>query len=135
MNNKLYQPVWDKFLPVIAMKLKRAIRNHESEYLAMDQLDFEKAGQSKRSNYIFNLELNEGRIINSKTTSGIGIDFARALKEYPPIYEMIKEGVFVFSFNSKYVLSLAEKPRAESLTVKEKTTEENPVENSGTPSP
>ena len=112
MNNKLYQPVWDKFLPVIAMKLKSAIKKQESEYLAMDQLDFEKAGQSKRSNYLFNLELNEGRIINSKTTSGIGIDFARALKEYPPIYEMIKGGVFVFTFNSKYVLSLSQKPRA-----------------------
>jgi hypothetical protein len=112
MNYKLYQPVWDKFLPVIAMKLKSAIKKQESEYLVMDQLDFQKAGHSKRSNYLFNLELNEGRIINSKSTSGIGIDFARALKEYPPIYEMIKVGVFVFSFNSKYVLSLAQKPRS-----------------------
>ena len=111
MNSKLYQPVWDKFLPVIAMKLKSAIRKQESEYLVMDQLDFQKAGHNKRSNYLFNLELNEGRIINSKNTSGIGIDFARALKEYAPIYEMIKGGVFVFSFNSKYVLSLAQKPR------------------------
>jgi len=111
MSYKIYQPVWDKFLPVIAMKLKSAIRKQESEFLVLDQLDFQKAGHNKRSNYLFSLELNEGRIINSKTTSGIGIDFARALKEYAPIYEMIKGGVFVFSFNSKYVLTLAQKIR------------------------
>jgi hypothetical protein len=116
MNNKLYQAVWDKFLPVIAMKLKSAIKKQESEFLVMDQLDFEKAGQSKRSNYLFHLELNEGRIINSKSTTGIGIDFARALKEYQPIYEMIKGGVFIFSFNSKYVLSVSQKQVVVSTT-------------------
>jgi hypothetical protein len=109
MTDKLYQPVWDKFLPVIAMKLKSALRKQESEFLVMDQLDFEKASQRKRLSYQFHLELNEGRVVKSKNTTAVGIDFARALKDYPPVFELLKMGVFIFAFNNKYVLSLMPK--------------------------
>ena len=105
----LYQKVWDKFLPVIAMKLKSALRKQETEYLVIDQVDFEKAGYRKKQNYQFHLEMNEGRVLKSNKTSTVGIDFARAMKEYPPVYDIIKNGIFVFTFNSKFVLSIESK--------------------------
>ncbi len=111
-TNNLYQPVWDKFLPVIAMKLKSALKKQEPEYLVMDQLDFEKASHRKNSKYQFHLELNEGRIIRSKDTSAVGLDFARALKDNALIYSLIKDGIFIFALNNKFVLSLAPKLKA-----------------------
>src|SRR5689334_2938250 len=111
MNKNPYQAVWDKFLPVIAMKLRSVIKNSDSEYIPMNQLDFEKVSQHKKSNYQFYVELNEGRLMKSKSAKAVAVDFARALREYPPVYEMIKSGVFIFSLNSKFVLSLGHQPK------------------------
>ena len=105
----LYQSVWDKFLPVILLKLKSALKKQESEFLVMDKLDFEKASHKKNSSYMFRLELNEGRVLKSKDTSSVGMDFARALKENEIIFSLIKDGSFVFSLNNKFVLSIVPK--------------------------
>jgi hypothetical protein len=118
MSN-LYQSVWDKFLPVIHLKLKSALKKQESEFLVMDKLDFEKASHRKNSSYTFHLELNEGRVLKSKETSSVGIDFARALKENEILFSLVKQGGIVFSLNNKFVLS---------IVPKFKTPEEAPAE-------
>ena len=102
----LYRPVWEKFFPVIHLKLKSALRKQESEFLVMDRLDFEKASRHKNSNFMFRVELNEGRILKSKTTSAVGIEFARALKDSEVLFALIKELSIVFSLNNKFVLSI-----------------------------
>ena len=105
----LYQTVWDKFFPVILMKLKSALKKQESEFLVMDKLDFEKASHRKNSSYVFHLEMNEGRILKSKGTSSVGIDFARAIKENETLFALVKQGGIVFSLSNKFVLSIIPK--------------------------
>src|SRR6185295_11667562 len=100
---KIYQSVWNKFLPVIAMKLRSAIKQGEMQSFAMDKIDFEKASNRKNCKYQFDLELNEGRTLRSKTTASIGLDFARALNEYEPTKELIKSGNFKFALSSKFI--------------------------------
>lgn len=107
--NNLYQSVWDKFFPVILLKLKSALKKQESEFLVMDKLDFEKASHRKNSSYMFHLEMNEGRVLKSKDTSSVGMDFARALKENETIFNIVKHGGIVFNLNNKFVLSIAPK--------------------------
>jgi hypothetical protein len=107
-NLKTYQLVWNKFLPVIAMKLKTAVKQGEMQLLEMDKVDFEKAGSSKNSKYQFDLEMNEGRTIRSRTASGIALDFSRALMEFESTKELVKTGNFKFNLNSKFVLSMSE---------------------------
>jgi hypothetical protein len=107
-NLKIYQSVWNKFLPVIAMKLRTAVKQGELQKLDMDKLDFEKASNRKNCKYQFDLELNEGRTLRSKTTATIGLDFARALNEYEPTRDLIKAGIFKFNLSSKLILSISQ---------------------------
>src|SRR5262249_19221640 len=98
--------VWKKFLPVIAIKIKSAVKNGDKQQVAMDKLDFEKASSSKNRKYQFDLELMEGRTVKSKQTSTVGHDFARALNDYELIKEIIRTNNFKFNLDSKFVLTI-----------------------------
>lgn len=102
----IYQPIWDKFLPVILLKLKTALKKGEVQVLEMDKLDFERASDRKNGKYNFDLEMNEGRALRSKQTSAVGLDFARALNENMATKELIKNGRFKFTLSTKFVLSV-----------------------------
>ena len=102
----LYQPVWKKYFPVIAIKLKKAIRNNAAEELLMDRLDFEKAANKKNSAYQFSFELNEGLLLNSTKVSAPGRDFAKALNDHDVLKELVKIGSFKFSMGSKFILTI-----------------------------
>ena len=102
----VYQPVWKKFLPVIAIKIKSAVKKGEKQQVAMDRLDFEKASTSKNRKYQFDLELNEGRTLKSKQTPTIAHDFARALNEHEITKEIIRTRNFRFNLDSKFVLNI-----------------------------
>jgi hypothetical protein len=102
----VYQPVWKKFLPVITIKIKSSIKKGEKQQVAMDRLDFEKASPNKNRKYQFDLELNEGRTLKSKTTSAIAHDFARALNDYEATKEIIRTRNFKFNLDSKFILNI-----------------------------
>ncbi|HLG33546.1 MAG TPA: hypothetical protein VI757_01590 [Bacteroidia bacterium] len=107
MNDfNIYQPVWNKYMPVISMKLRSAVKKNELQKLGMDRIDFENAASRKNAKYQFNLEMREGRAISHKNNSPIALDFARALNENNSINSLIKTGHFVFTMDSKFVLSI-----------------------------
>ncbi len=108
-----YQPVWKKFLPVIAIKIKSAVKNGGQQTVAMDKLDFEKASSSKNRKYQFNLELNEGRTLKSRKAPTIANDFARALNDYEITKEIIRTGNFSFTLDSKFILTIFLKKQEE----------------------
>src|SRR5690349_7959355 len=101
-----YQPVWKKFLPVIVIKIKSAVKNGTQQQVPMDRLDFEKASNSKNRKYQFDLELNEGRTLRSKQTPTIAHDFARALNDHEITKEIIRTRNFRFKLDSKFVLNI-----------------------------
>ena len=102
----MYQYVWNKFLPVIALKLKTAMKKREPQQLEIDKLDFERASDKKNAKYQFKLEMNEGRTIRSKDNSAIALDFARALNEFDVTKEILKTGIFRFNMNTKFILTI-----------------------------
>ena len=106
---KLYQTVWNKFLPLVSMKLKAAVKKAEIQSIGMDKIDFEKASHRKNCKYQFSLEINEGLVVSRKTTSAIALDFARALSENEITKELIKSGNYKFNLNSKFILSIEAK--------------------------
>ena len=103
---KIYQPVWNKYMPVISMKLRTAIKKNELQKLSMDKIDFENAGSRKNAKYRFNLEMREGRAISDKNNSAIALDFASALNENEAIKSLINSNHLKFSLDSKFVLSI-----------------------------
>jgi hypothetical protein len=101
-----YQPVWKKFLPVIVIKIKSAVKNGTKQQVPMDRLDFEKASSSKNRKYQFDLELNEGRTLRGKQTPTIAHDFARALNDHEVVKEIIRTRNFRFNLDSKFILNI-----------------------------
>lgn len=106
-NINVYQSVWNKFLPLITLKVKTAIKSGEVQNIAMDKIDFERASDKKNSKFQFDLEMNEGRSQKTKKTSSIALDFARALNENETAKELLKIGNFKFVLNNKFIMSIA----------------------------
>jgi len=106
-NINIYQSVWNKFLPLITLKVKAAIRIGEVQTIEMDKIDFERASDKKNSKFPFDLEMNEGRSQKSKKTSAIALDFARALNENDTAKDLLKVGNFKFVLNNKFVMSIS----------------------------
>jgi len=101
-----YQRVWNKYLPVIVMKMKVAAKNNQQQELVLDRFDFENAGVKKTTTLKFSLELKEGRAMHSHTNTAIARDFALAMNEHEVAKDMLKSGNFNFSFNSKFILTI-----------------------------
>lgn len=106
-NINIYQSVWNKFLPLITLKVKSAIRSGEVQTIEMDKIDFERASDKKNSKFPFDLEMNEGRSQKSKKTSAIALDFARALNENDTAKDLLKVGNFKFVLSNKFVMSIS----------------------------
>ncbi len=106
-NINVYQSVWNKFLPLITLKVKSAIKNGEVQTIEMDKIDFERASDKKNSKFPFDLEMNEGRSQKTKKTSAIALDFARALNENDVAKDLLKIGNFKFVLNNKFVMSIS----------------------------
>ena len=106
-NINIYQSVWNKFLPLITLKIKSAIRSGEVQTIEMDKIDFERASDKKNSKFPFDLEMNQGRSQKNKKTSAIALDYARALNENDTAKELLKVGNFKFVLSNKFVMSIA----------------------------
>ena len=105
-DTKMYQQVWNKYFPVIILKIKSAIKKNEMQHLGIDKIDFENASTRKSVKFQFNLEMKEGRTLTNKNNSAVARDFARALNEYEITKELIRTGHFKFIMNNKFVLSI-----------------------------
>jgi hypothetical protein len=101
-----YQRVWNKYLPVIVMKLRTAVKSNEPQALNLDKYDFENAGVRKNAAFKFNLELKEGRAINNSNGTAMARDFALAMNEHEVAKDMIKTGHFTFSMGNKFILTI-----------------------------
>lgn len=112
---KIYQTVWNKFLPLISLKLKAAVKKAEPQSIGMDKIDFEKASHRKNCKYQFDVEINEGLVLRRKTTSAVGLDLARALSENEVTREILKTGNYKFNLNNKFILSIEAKLAAEAV--------------------
>lgn len=105
-NSKIYQSVWNKYLPVIILKLKSAINKNELQQFGMDRIDFENASSRKNVKFQFTLEMKEGRTLLNKNNSSVATDFARALNDQEITKELIKKGHFKFIMDNKFILSI-----------------------------
>ena len=106
---EIYQAVWKKYLPVIAMKLKQVIRNNESTHVGMYQFEFHSTGKKKKVGYQFDLEINKGRVINDISGSAVAKQLSETLRQDPVVRPLLNSGHFLFSLNSDYILTIQKK--------------------------
>ena len=100
-----YQKVWNKYLPVIILKLRNAIKSNEAQTLNIDKYDFEDAGR-KTAAYKFNVEMKEGRALYDRSVPAIARDFAKVITEDTVAKEIVRTGHFSFNMNNKFALTI-----------------------------
>ncbi|MFL5740149.1 MAG: hypothetical protein ACJ75B_08020 [Flavisolibacter sp.] len=100
----MYNATWKKYLPVIRILLKSAVREPQS--LQLNVSDFEKIGPQKKTGFNFALKFTKGRVDNLATLSNTAKELAGVLLQEPQINELLQLREYVLTMNSKYVLGI-----------------------------
>ena len=92
----IYTQVWNKYLPVIRILLKRSASAEQS--MGLNRIDFEKGSRSRKPACSFNIELVEGRF---KTVSQ-----SAPAKEDEVSKTLLRQNNYVISLNSDFQLKI-----------------------------
>ncbi|TCZ74076.1 hypothetical protein [Flaviaesturariibacter aridisoli] len=101
-----YEIVWQKYLPVIRIVMKRALTG--SQVLKLNANDFERIGLTRKSGYKFDI-----RICNGKTTEVIidhplASSLAQVLLNDSAVGTLISDREFELSLSSRYELTICQ---------------------------
>ena len=88
------------------MKLKQVIRNNEPATITMYKFEFQNVGTKKKSNFQFNLELKEGRVINDISGSVAAKELSEMLKLDANVRPLLNTGHFTFSLNGEFAFTI-----------------------------
>ena len=108
-KQELYHAVWRKYLPVITLKLKQTIRNGEPTYVGMYQFEFHTSGMKRTIGHQFDLELNNGRVMNNISKAPIARELNAVMKEDAVIWPLIYDGHFCFSLDGSFMFTIQKK--------------------------
>ena len=101
----MFGQTWKKYLPVIAILLKRSVSGDQT--LNMNHTDFRRAAGGRKIKFSFSrLILYNGRISNGMDLSPLAKEFAQVLQEGDQTKMIIKEQQFEFSMNNDFLLTI-----------------------------
>lgn len=105
-NIDVYQPVWKKYLPVLAMRMKQAIRNNQSYGITLYKPEFLYVAKKKKEVFDFALEIKAGRVMNGADHTPIAKDFSEVIKTDLTLRQTMGNGHFKFTLNAEFVLTI-----------------------------
>ena len=101
----MFTETWKKYLPVIAILLKRSIKSEQS--LKLDEADFTRAAGGKKLKYSFNnVKLINGRTEIDARLSPMAKEFVVALLNSDMIKLLIKNQQLEFELSSDFYLAI-----------------------------
>lgn len=101
-NPQLYLFFWKKKLPLIKAFLDSDSYFSSVQFLEADFLEIEK-----RLKYSFNLEYNNGSVINKQEISAVANDLNTAISENKDLMYLIDSGHFHFKMTSSFVFKMS----------------------------
>ena len=99
----IYTQVWNKYLPVIRILLKRSASAEQS--MGLNRIDFEKGSRSRKPACSFNIELVEGRF-KTVSQSAPAKELVAALMEDEVSKSLLRQNNYVISLNSDFQLKI-----------------------------
>jgi hypothetical protein len=102
----IYQIVWKRYLPVIMMKVKEAIRKNEPVSVQLYKPEFQYVGKKKNVVYEFELEMKNGRAANNLRISAIAKDLSETLRQNPFMRDLMDRAHYKFVLNSDFMLKI-----------------------------
>lgn len=100
----MYITIWNKYLPIIRILLKRAVTANQT--LDLNRIDFERAGSGRKSGYKFLIEFNKGRVGNIISGIPLAADLATVMQEDSATKTILLANNYHISLNTKFKLTL-----------------------------
>ncbi|MGZ3839277.1 MAG: hypothetical protein ACXVMS_16000 [Flavisolibacter sp.] len=100
----MYTPLWNKYLSVIRILLKKSAK--EEQQLQLNTTDFEKMGSSRKSSLSFTLSLKNKRADNLASLPLVAKDLAAVLVQDSQVNGLLDGHEYLFSMNTKYLLKI-----------------------------
>lgn len=111
----MYIHVWNKYLPIIRILLKKS--HAANQVVDLNRIDFERAGSGRKSGYKFSIELKNGRVSNIISGSALATDLATVLTNDTAARAIMANLDVIVSLNTKFQLFITnknvEKPKEE----------------------
>lgn len=124
----MYNHIWKKYLPFINIQLKRSAAGEQ--VMALNRVDFERAGTGRKAGYKFTIKFNQARVSNVISGSPLAMHLAAVMMEDENTKNILRRSEYEISLNTKFQLitkdlnagsPVAEEPKA---TVEEEVTAE-----------
>lgn len=107
----MYTQIWNKYLPIIRILLKRATAGNQS--LNLNATDFERVGATRKSGYKFHINFVNGRVDNILSASPMARDLADVLLQDSVVKELFGQADYFINMDAKFNLGIRFAARAE----------------------
>jgi hypothetical protein len=119
----MYTHVWNKYLPVIRILLKKSVSAEQK--MGLNRTDFEKGNRTRKPSCSFNVELVKGRF-STISQSATAKELVAVLLEDEIAKALLRQNNYKISLNSDLQLSIANiTPNVETVTEVTPVTEES----------
>jgi hypothetical protein len=120
----MYSHIWLKYLPIIRILMKKSASSEQN--LALNRIDFEKAGTGRKAGYKFTIEFTKGKVANVISSSQLATDLAAVITGDPAAKNLLVSNDYEISLNTKFQLNIRNTAsRAEVNTAPEVVRENN----------
>ena len=100
----MYNHIWKKYLPIIRILLKKS--NSEDQVLALNRIDFERAGTGRKAGYKFDINFADGKVSNVISGSDLATHLAQVILEDDAARNILAENNYTISLNTKFQLTI-----------------------------
>jgi hypothetical protein len=108
MEERKYLQTWKKYIPVIRLYLKKSLV--EDQQFKLNITDFESAGDRGKSGYTFNLQMENGKVINNISGSAVARDLYESLKADEVIKAFLQDKSVKISVGKSFMLTVKSGP-------------------------
>lgn len=99
----MYTHIWNKYLPVIKILLKKSVAGEQK--MGLNRTDFEKGNKTRKPACSFNVELTNGRF-NTISQSAAAKDLVTVLLEDEIAKPLLRQNHYKISLNSDFQLTI-----------------------------
>ena len=100
----MYTHIWNKYLPIIKILMKRSATGDQN--LDLNRIDFERAGTGRKAGYKFTIEFTNSRVANVISGSPLAMDLATVLLQDDVVKSLVMSSNYQVSLNTKFQLSI-----------------------------
>ncbi len=104
MEERKYLQTWKKYIPVIRIHLKKSVNGDQQ--FKLEVTDFESAGDRGKSGYTFNIQIENGKVINNISGSAIARDLFELLKADETVKAFFQDKNVKISVGKSFMLTI-----------------------------